>query len=72
MQTISKNTSPKTGQDVNRLDLVWSNLTRADRFALLGHDHEVLSAADKIRLARAAEQINRNRKNRPRRNQRVR
>lgn len=36
---------------VNNLDTVWSSLSSADRFALLGHDRDELDANDRARLA---------------------
>lgn len=44
---------------MNHLDRVWAQMSSADRHALLGHDRDVLAAADKIRLARAAAALRR-------------
>lgn len=43
----------------NRIDEVWGMLSSADRHALLGHDHEALSADDRLSLARSLEDVRR-------------
>lgn len=45
-----------------RLDRIWAGLSTADRHVLLGHDREVLSAADRVRLSRVVAALGRARR----------
>jgi hypothetical protein len=43
----------------DKFDRVWASLPSADRLVLLGHDRPDLTAADKVRLAAAAQKLSR-------------
>ena len=57
MQATAMRTT--TGHPVNHLDKVWTQMSSADRHALLGHDRDELTAADKVRLATVAAALKR-------------
>ena len=59
-QTLDRSTAAVSSTNpMNHLDRVWAQMSSADRHALLGHDRDVLAAADKITLARAAAALRR-------------
>ena len=51
--------APTTSHPVNHLDRVWTQMSSADRHALLGHDRDELTAGDKVRLATVAAALKR-------------
>lgn len=42
---------------VDKFERVWASLSGADRIALLGHDRDTLTVADKIRLAAISRRV---------------
>lgn len=47
-------TTSTTTNAADKFDVFWARASDADRHALLGHTDPVLSAADKVRLAKRA------------------
>lgn len=54
MQNTIARPTAGTDHPLNHLDRVWSQMSSADRHALLGHDGDELTAADKVTLAKLA------------------
>jgi len=51
-----------TSTRADKFDRIWASVSSADRHVLLGHDDDVLTPADKIRLARLAGELGRQRR----------